>query len=48
MEEKSQFETFELNLSNSIQGMLKETTNWTFFLSIIGFIGIGHLCCWLV
>lgn len=41
MEEKSQFETFELNLSNSIQGMLKETTNWTFFLSIIGFIGIG-------
>lgn len=41
MEEKSQFETFELSLSNNILGMLKETTNWTYFLSIIGFIGIG-------
>ncbi len=43
MEEKSQFETFELNLSNNILGMLKETTTWSYFLSIIGFIGIGFM-----
>lgn len=41
MEEKSVFETFELNLPPVILGFLKETSTWTYFLSIIGFIGIG-------
>ncbi len=41
MEQKSAFDTFELNLPPVILGFLKETSNWTYFLSIIGFIGIG-------
>lgn len=41
MEEKSAFETFELNVSSAILGFLKETSTWTYFLSILGFIGIG-------
>lgn len=41
MEEKSAFETFELNVSSTIMGFLKETSTWTYFLSILGFIGIG-------
>lgn len=41
MEEKSAFETFELNLPPAILGFLKETSTWTYFLSILGFIGIG-------
>ncbi|RXJ51396.1 DUF5362 family protein [Gelidibacter gilvus] len=41
MEEKSAFETFELNLPPVILGFLKETSTWTYFLSILGFIGIG-------
>lgn len=41
MEEKSAFETFELNLPPEISGFLKETSTWTYFLSIVGFIGIG-------
>ena len=41
MEEKSVFETFELNLPPMIVGFLKETSTWSYFLSIIGFIGIG-------
>ncbi|MBJ7881064.1 DUF5362 family protein [Gelidibacter salicanalis] len=40
-EEKSAFDTFELNLSPAIVGFLKETSSWTYFLSILGFIGIG-------
>lgn len=43
MEEKSAFETFELNLPPTILGFLKETSTWTYFLSIIGFIGIALL-----
>ena len=41
MEEKSVFETFELELDNDIKGFLKEISNWSYFLSILGFIGIG-------
>ena len=41
MDEKSAFDTFELNLPVRILGFLKETSTWTYFLSIIGFIGIG-------
>ena len=41
MEEKSAFDTFELNLPPAILGFLKETSTWTYFLSILGFIGIG-------
>lgn len=41
MEEKSVFESFELNLPPAIVGYLKETSTWTYFLSILGFFGIG-------
>jgi len=41
MEEKSAFDTFELNLPPAILGFLKETSSWTYFLSILGFVGIG-------
>src|SRR5690606_38683392 len=41
MEEKSAFDTFELNLSEEIKGYLRETSTWTLFLSILGFVGIG-------
>lgn len=41
MEEKSAFESFELEVSEDIKGLLKETSSWTYFLSILGFIGIG-------
>ena len=43
MEEKSVFETFELNFSNKIVDSLKEISTWSYFLSIIGFIGIGFM-----
>ena len=41
MEEKSAFDTFELNLPAAILGFLKDTSTWTYFLSILGFVGIG-------
>ena len=40
-ENKSAFEVFELNFSDNIYGFLKETSSWTYFLSILGFVGIG-------
>lgn len=43
MEDKSAFETFELNLPPAVLGFLKETSSWTYFLSILGFIGTGLL-----
>ena len=43
MEEKSAFKNFELNISEEVKGLLKETSTWTYFLSIIGFIGIAFL-----
>lgn len=41
MEQKSAFESFELEVNDDIKGFLKETSSWTYFLSILGFIGIG-------
>ncbi|MFD1162415.1 MULTISPECIES: DUF5362 family protein [Hwangdonia] len=41
MEQKSAFESFELEIGEDIKGLLKETSSWTYLLSIIGFIGIG-------
>ncbi|MCL6296009.1 DUF5362 family protein [Jejuia spongiicola] len=43
MEQKSAFDSFELEVSDEIKVLLKETTSWTYFLSILGFIGIGFL-----
>ncbi|RIA09548.1 hypothetical protein OE09_1386 [Flavobacteriaceae bacterium MAR_2010_72] len=40
-ENTSAFDAFELNMSNNVLGLLKETSTWTYFLSILGFIGIG-------
>lgn len=41
MEQKSAFESFELEVNNEIKGFLKETSKWAYFLSILGFVGIG-------
>ena len=41
MEEKSAFESFELEVNEDIKGFLKEPSSWTYFLSILGFIGIA-------
>lgn len=41
--DNSAFDTFELNVSEKIKGYLKEISNWSFFLSIIGFVGIGFM-----
>ncbi|PBJ13804.1 hypothetical protein [Flavobacterium sp. ACN6] len=43
MEEISAFEKFELQLDSAAKDFLKETAKWAYFLSIIGFIGIGFL-----
>lgn len=43
MEETSAFEKFELQLDSTAKDFLKETAKWAYFLSIIGFIGIGFL-----
>ena len=37
----SKFNEFELGINNEIISYLKETSSWSYFLSIIGFIGIG-------
>jgi len=41
MEETSVFEKFELHLDESAKDFLKEIAKWAYFLSIVGFIGIG-------
>ncbi|MDB2462862.1 DUF5362 family protein [Algibacter sp.] len=41
MEQKSAFESFELEVGDEIKGLLKETSSWTYFISILGFVGIG-------
>lgn len=43
MEQKSAFETFELEVGEDIKKLLKETASWTYFLSILGFVGIGFM-----
>ncbi len=41
MEENSEIEEFELQLNESAKGFLKESAKWAYFLSILGYIGIG-------
>ena len=41
MEQKSAFESFELDVNEDIRSFLKDTSKWTSFISIIGFVGIG-------
>ncbi len=36
-------EAFELQLNDSAKGFLREIAKWTYFLSILGFIGIGFI-----
>lgn len=40
--EQSVFEP-QLAIDEEIKGYLKEASNWTFFLSILGFVGIGFM-----
>jgi len=41
MEETSVFEKFELQLDQTAKDFLKEIAKWAYFLSIVGFVGIG-------
>ena len=43
MEEHSEMEEFELQLNESAKGFLKETAKWAYFLSILGYVGIGFI-----
>jgi len=43
MEENSEIEKFELQLNESAKGFLKEAAKWAYFLSILGYIGIGFI-----
>lgn len=43
MEEHSVIETFEMKLNWSAKDFLKETAKWAYFLSILGYIGIGFI-----
>jgi hypothetical protein len=43
MENQTSFESFELQLNNEAISALKESAKWSFFLSILGFIGIGFM-----
>ncbi len=43
MEENSGIGEFELQLNESAKGFLKETAKWAYFISILGFIGIGFI-----
>ena len=43
MDQNSKFDSFEMQLNDSAKGFLHETAKWAYFLSIIGFIGIGLL-----
>jgi len=43
MEEYSEIEEVELQLNEAAKGFLKETAKWAYFLSILGYIGIGFI-----
>ena len=43
MEETTIQENERLYLSQEAQGFLKETAKWAYFLSILGFVGIGFM-----
>ena len=41
--EISQFESLETGLTEESKAFLKETGKWAYFISIVGFIGIGFM-----
>jgi hypothetical protein len=43
MEEYSEIEEFELQLNEICKRVLRETAKWAYFLSILGYIGIGFI-----
>jgi hypothetical protein len=43
MEEHPIIENFEMQLHQTAKDFLKETAKWAYFLSILGFIGIGFM-----
>ena len=43
MEETSVFEKFDLQLDLTAKDFIKETAKWAYFLSILGYVGIGLL-----
>jgi hypothetical protein len=43
MEEHSIIENFEMKLNESAKDFLKETAKWAYFLTILGYIGIGFM-----
>lgn len=43
MDEQSVIGNFEMKLNESAKDFLKETAKWAYFLSIIGYIGIGFI-----
>ncbi len=42
-ENKSQFDSFELQLNNLALESLKSSASWSMFLAVMGFIGIGFM-----
>lgn len=43
MEEHPIIENFEMQLHQTAKDFLKETAKWAYFLSILGFVGIGFM-----
>ena len=43
MEEQSTIENFEMQLHQTAKEFLKETAKWAYFLSILGYVGIGFI-----
>ncbi|TDY11260.1 DUF5362 family protein [Meridianimaribacter flavus] len=43
MEQQSAFKSFELDVNQAIIDYLKETSKWSYILSILGFVGIGFM-----
>lgn len=43
MEDHSITENFEMQLQQTAKDFLKETAKWAYFLSILGFVGIGFI-----
>lgn len=43
LSEESKFEEFELQVNESAKGFLKEAAKWAYFLSVLGYIGVGFI-----
>jgi hypothetical protein len=41
--DNDEVEDFELQLNDTAKGFLKEIAKWAYFLSILGFIGVGFI-----